>query len=235
MKIKGITLLSREEYEKHEEVIPLLQCKWWLRNASVEFDDSVDAIDYGDLEAYDPNVSWIGIRPLCVFEVESSDKLDTLNSESLVGKKFEYNNRKWTILEAKSNELWALCDKIIAKAQFDGKSNIYDNSSIKRWLETEGIAEISAPAEKEKYYYQFADEDIGHDGEVIMVAESNYFNDNHCLDDEMDGLDELEDLGFTCLCESYFGCLEGRSRDEIRTLLNNYEGDICFCEKRIAY
>lgn len=130
IKIKGITLLSIEEYEKCRDIIPVLHYEqWWLRSpgyiastnaAYVRFDGAVG--DYGSSVDNFQN----SVRPALFLK---SPKLQ-------IGDKIELFGLKWTAITNKM----IVCDKSIGYTHFRGDrkaadSKDFEKSDIKKWLE----------------------------------------------------------------------------------------------------
>ena len=120
-----VTLLSKEEYLKNRELIPLAKEHWWLRSpgyvdneAAFVFGGSSDVDDLG----YDVRDE-LGIRP--ALKIEHCEQLKP-------GEKVEIKGLYFTAL----NDGLLLCDTVVAKDMFDEASNDYDWSHIKRWLES---------------------------------------------------------------------------------------------------
>lgn len=118
-----ITLLSAEEYEKYKDRIPQINCSWWLRSpginsnraASVDYDGSVfDLGDFVDLD-YD------AVRP--ALKISDGRKYE-------IGKRVILYNFPWIIID----EGLAIAEVPIAFHRFDEKSNDYENSEIKKFL-----------------------------------------------------------------------------------------------------
>ena len=145
MELKSITLLTEREYIKYKSVIPETNWWWWLRSPSPGCGSYVHVIDDdGTLFDYDCNDYCGGVRPFCIFDIESDNPLFWCKSEVLVGSKIKYGKYEWTVLNAENGELHALCDGIIAKHRFDEETNIWQDSELKVWLETEGLKLITA-------------------------------------------------------------------------------------------
>ena len=143
MELKTITLLSMEEYEKHRNII-LKTSWWWLKTPYPKYDKCVRAVGRnGDLGFDTCYVSGAGVRPFCIFNLESSNPLFWHKPEALVGSKIQYGKYKWTILNTENGELHALCDEFIAYSCFDKNTNIWEESELKVWLETEGLKLIT--------------------------------------------------------------------------------------------
>lgn len=127
VKVTGITLLSKEEYEANKDIIP--QSKWWwLRSPGYARRDAAN-VDYdGSLNFYYViNVSGC-VRPaLYIWDPQSSNLKR--------GDKFDLAGYTWTVL---SDDL-ALCDDIVGSTCFRedwlaDDANDYDKSDIKQWL-----------------------------------------------------------------------------------------------------
>ena len=149
MEIKTITLLSAEEYEKCKTIIPQTSW-WWLKtpylNDKVPYFDDNDCVrvvfdNVLDYNACDFNHA--GVRPVGIFNIELTSPMFWHKSEALIGTKMQYGNYNWTIFNIQNGELYALCDKNIAKRRFDSTSNVWESSELKTWLETEGVKLIT--------------------------------------------------------------------------------------------
>lgn len=118
-----ITLLSIEEYESIKEHIPYLNCWWWLRSpggsqsraASVDGDGLVnydgDYVDEGD----------DCVRPALKYKI--------LNP--IIGMVFSAFGNRWTVC----GKGIAISNGAIDFRRFDAKSNEYETSEIKKFLE----------------------------------------------------------------------------------------------------
>ena len=140
MLFKNITLLTDEEYIKYKSLIPVTDDWWWLKTPYSAYKNGVRAIKcYGDRcnnFCFSDNG---GVRPLCVFEVETADSIFWSKPEMLIGSKIEYGKYKWTVLNVESSVLYVLCDEIITRRRFDSSVNVWANSELRRWLKTEGL------------------------------------------------------------------------------------------------
>lgn len=124
----GITLLSREEYLEHADLISnLAEWWWWLRSPGglrytakrVDFDGSLDTNFVYSVGG--------GVRPVLIGNFKSS------NLEC--GAKFKLAGHTWTVL----NDEMALCDECVGRTCFRKDeqapdANNYDTSDIKAWL-----------------------------------------------------------------------------------------------------
>lgn len=164
MTLEEITLLSADEYCKYDSVIPDIDAPWRMRSPGEYFDQEELSVDDTHFTCGShPHLPWggslesachitdsnYGIRPAIKLSIESSDNLSKAEQKDLVGTKIEYGNCQWTVLDASSNEVYALCDEIIAQRQFDPKTNVWENSELKGWLETKGLELITEDRSKE--------------------------------------------------------------------------------------
>lgn len=123
----GITLLSKEEYLEHTNLISNNANWWWLRSPYICHNLAEYVNDDGSL-GYN-YVDGVGgsVRPVLIGNLKSS------NLER--GTKFKLAEHTWTVL----NDELALCDESIGRTYFrkDWKAddaNNYDTSDIKKWL-----------------------------------------------------------------------------------------------------
>lgn len=131
--IKGITLLSREEFEKNKEWIPatLNKTKWWLRSKGC-CDDYACYVDSNTNLICDDGYIDLAkdVRPVLLFKT---------TAEINPGDEFILFARYcWVVLETTLNgNFMAISLESIGRPYFNeyGKSNDYENSEIKKYLE----------------------------------------------------------------------------------------------------
>jgi hypothetical protein len=103
-----------------------------------------DGIPYASAGYFNSHIdNPIGVRPFCIFNLECIDPLFWHKPETLVGSKIEYGKYTWSVFKTKDGDIYALCDEIIAKRRFDEKTNIWEKSELKTWLEVEGLKLIT--------------------------------------------------------------------------------------------
>jgi hypothetical protein len=140
MIIKNITLLEKKEYSKYKSLIPVKDRYWWLKTSYSMTMFSVFAVDNtGNLYNAVCYTAKLDVRPLCVFEFSSDDPIFWSKHNKLIGTSMKFGNYSWTILDIKGNEIYALCEQILAKRIFSTGSNEWETSELKAWLEAEGL------------------------------------------------------------------------------------------------
>lgn len=129
--IKGITLLSKEEFEKNKEQIPATfhNINWWLRSKGC-YDDYACYVDSDNL-IYDNGYVDLAenVRPVLLFNTAT---------EINPGDEFLLFARDWVVLETSLNgNFMAISLEPIGEHHFNvfGKNNDYENSAIKEYLE----------------------------------------------------------------------------------------------------
>lgn len=115
-------LLSTEEYENYKRVIPECRIAWWLRSLGHNDKSVLSVYDSKYDSIYDLGIcnTNIGIRPAL--------KIDTLDykvGEIIVYKKFPY-----TVID---KDL-CIATVPIAFNRFDGESNDYETSEVRKFL-----------------------------------------------------------------------------------------------------
>ena len=131
LKIDEITLLSKEEYIKLKDVIPIFRGCWWLRSPGDRGD--VAAFVYGEYGS----VFEAGCRVTEVFGVRPALQIKNLSSLNLkIGDKASLFGRQWTVI----SDSLVLCDAVIGETCFRKDdsapdANDYEHSDIKQWLE----------------------------------------------------------------------------------------------------
>lgn len=127
-----ITLLTDEEYRQYKKIIPFIEQSWWLRSPGI---NSINA-NY---------VDWNGILydsryvndPL---EIRPALRMQLSNPKSLgPGDHIRIGSKSFIVLSWEENELFALCDEMIASRRFDPYNNEWKSSELRQWLETEGL------------------------------------------------------------------------------------------------
>ncbi len=124
LNLTDITLLSIEEYLKHEEIIHKSNRWWWLRS---EENGQYYVTLYATLEYNRPHSAEGGVRPALIGSFGSAG-LKRSNKVEIAG-------YTWTIL----SENIALCDQIVGTSFFREDSdasdkNDYEKSDIRRWI-----------------------------------------------------------------------------------------------------
>ena len=118
-----VTLLTKEEYNKYGERIPMVKDWWWLRSpgyyslyaAYVNFGGSV--YDDGSNVHDDSH----GVRPAL--------NLTSLNLP--IGEKFVALGNRWVMID----ENLAISEDVITHRLYDTESNGWETSKLKPWLE----------------------------------------------------------------------------------------------------
>lgn len=124
--IRGITLLSAEEYEEAQDYIQQLDSGWWLRSSDFWSPGAKLVTCDGSINEYGVEVSYgsVSVRPALLI----------LKPESLnlaIGDKIRFAGYIWTIIPGDM----ALCDEEIGFNRFDAKTNDFKKSEIKQYIE----------------------------------------------------------------------------------------------------
>ena len=129
IEIKGITLLSIEEYERYHDLIPLHASYWWLRSPySYDSDCAGFVDDYGIIDHRYVGDSGVGVSPALICNLKSLN----LKPRDIIN----FTGYIWTVISDK----YIQCDDIIGETAFreDWKAtdaNDYEKSDVKKWLE----------------------------------------------------------------------------------------------------
>ena len=118
-----ITLLTKKEYEAHKKQIPLVNDWWWLRfpghysniAAYVKRGGSVDEAGY--IVSYGRGA------------VRHALKSAILNLP--IGEKFIALGNRWIMID----DEFAISEDVITHRRYDSKSNVWETSELKEWLE----------------------------------------------------------------------------------------------------
>lgn len=129
-KIEEITLLSIEEYYRYRSLIPYLNKYWWLRSPGYDSLHAAYVCSSGAVDDYGFYVycTDIGVRPALRISVSDS-------SEFLRGCSIELFDKTWTVLDITGDQIYVLADNIIGGHIFDTKSNVWETSELKAWLQ----------------------------------------------------------------------------------------------------
>ena len=118
-------LLSIEEYKKYKGVIPVIGSWWWLRSPGRFSNSAAYVDDDGSVSTYGLNVSLtFGIRP--AFRVQKSEILNLQIGDRKIYYDFPF---------VKIDEDLLIAEVPIAFDKFDDKSNDYEKSYVKGFLE----------------------------------------------------------------------------------------------------
>ena len=132
------TLLSVNEYLKQYKKIPLTDEPWWLRTPYSKRGNYVHTIDNkGSINYRYCLNKFTGVRPYCIFSVEPSDSLFWCKAETLIDSEIQLFGYKWTILNYEFGNIHVFCNEIMLNHRFDTKTNVWDNSELKRILKEE--------------------------------------------------------------------------------------------------
>ena len=127
LEITGATLLSVEE-AKTLLTVEDRACGWWwwLRSPGYFEDSVVDVDEDGLVHALGGTVRGysVGVRP--VLRIAN---LECSNLE--IGDKFCFGNEYFKVISANL----ALCNSIVGYTRFDAKSNDYEDSEIKKYVD----------------------------------------------------------------------------------------------------
>ncbi len=134
--IKGITLLSAEEYEQFKNNISSHNHMWWLRSPgrSLFHGDDRRAVivqDNGIADTYcgaPVNFGQVAVRPALIINPESSSLK--------IKDEFEFEKHKWTVI----SDTYAICNDTIGdhcfRADWEAEdANDYEKSDVKEFIE----------------------------------------------------------------------------------------------------
>lgn len=125
--IKGITLLSKEEYRESQDIIPSRPFRWWLRTPVENTDDWNDIVHAIGVSSKRQSHSKLGVSPALIVELPVGLER---------GDKVEVAGYTWTVLSSTLIH----CDEVIAEMAFrknwkDTDCNVYEKSDVKKYLE----------------------------------------------------------------------------------------------------
>lgn len=141
MELKNISILSCEEYEKYYDVIPKLSQLWWTKTPGFINGCVRQAKNRDDVWRNGPYCNAIcGVRPVGTLKITLSDKEFWVKNKISPGSKVKYGLASWTVLDVYDDEIYALCDRVIARRRFDTSTNKWEESELKQWLENYGFA-----------------------------------------------------------------------------------------------
>ena len=146
-KIEEIRLLTDREYGKYRSLIPDLTVTWWLQST---YDDACARFCYTDFPRSvcvnrDGDGVKHSVRPVIKIKLDGAARRLPGFAESIVGLVFYYGKYTWIVLDYNpiDNTIFALCNTTIGKRTFVAESQVWDNSDLKVWLETDGIKKIT--------------------------------------------------------------------------------------------
>lgn len=122
----GLTLLSKEEYNKYQDGIKPVNFWWWLRSPGG--DSYCASFVYGDGSLDRSYVSYASgsVRPALILK----------SNNLLIGDRFNFYNYNWTVI----SDQYALCDEAFCEMEFREKwnaenANDYKYSDVKKYLD----------------------------------------------------------------------------------------------------
>lgn len=124
------TLLAKDQYAKHHNIIPHLDTPWWLKTDAPNntYLCGVNQNDSRKILYYSPKCSYVGVRPVLTMSINSFKTFHVGNSIIIGSKTF-------TVLKATANalqtDLLLLCNDNIATRKFDPKSTNWETSELK--------------------------------------------------------------------------------------------------------
>ena len=124
-----IFLLSCEEYERYEDVIPKINTWWWLRSPGEDSDNATLVDNDGNIyyDGYYFYLDNYGVRPGIKLSYLPVDK-----NKRAVGRRYIYNNFPFIIIDEEKG--LAIAEVPITFDKFNDKSNDYENSYIRKFL-----------------------------------------------------------------------------------------------------
>ena len=117
-----ITLLTKEEYERYKERIPLVRDVWWLRSPG-HYDDRASIVlddGYVNINGYSVDYFLVAVRP-------------ALKSELLtlpIGTAFIALGNRWIVVD----DGVAISQDVITHRRYDAESNNWETSELREWL-----------------------------------------------------------------------------------------------------
>lgn len=143
--IKGITLLSAEEYEQFKNNIPSLNHSWWLRSPGDNgyakyvqgYAKYVQRGGYVDKYGAPISYQYVAVRPALILNSESS--------RLKIKDEFKFGKQKWTVI----SDTYAICNDNIGERCFRAgcradwevedangeNANDYEKSDVKEFIE----------------------------------------------------------------------------------------------------
>lgn len=128
--IKGITLLSTEEYEQFKNNIPSHNHHWWWLRSPGHDGRATIVLDDGTTDTYSVNYGQIAIRPALILNPESSSLK--------IKDEFEFGKHKWTVI----SDTYAICNDTIGDHchcfradRLAEDANNYEKSDVKKVIE----------------------------------------------------------------------------------------------------
>ena len=118
-----ITLLTKEEYEAHREQIPPVNDWWWLRSPGDDSNYAAGVRSGGSVYNGGDGVrhDYDAVRPAL--------KSAILNLP--IGEKFNALGNRWVMID----DGFAISEDVITHRRYDSKSNDWETSELKEWLE----------------------------------------------------------------------------------------------------
>lgn len=128
VEIVGVTILSKEEYNSYNDIIPEINNSWWLRSPGIEQFRAACVHSSGSSDYYSVNYAHYAVRPALIINLESSN----LN----IGDRFVFADKDWTVI----SDMLAICNSNIGTCTFRknweaSNANVYEKSDLKKYVE----------------------------------------------------------------------------------------------------
>ena len=139
MNISYISILSCEELEKYSDIISEIGRYWWTKTSSFSPGRVKRIKNRGDgcrAGLLPTDIS--GVRPCAILQLDPSDKEFWMRRKITHGSKVRYGLWDWTVLDVNNDDLFVLCDKVIANLSFDSRYRDWEYSDLKRWFNERG-------------------------------------------------------------------------------------------------
>ncbi len=121
-----LTLLSEEEFLKYRDLIPPIWNWWWLKTPAQTYLNFAEYVTQRNDVFYDGAyvINYYGVRPA----------LKSREIQMEPGEHFSALGNEWIVLDAGV----AISEREIGRMKFDERTNLWERSELKRWLEEWG-------------------------------------------------------------------------------------------------
>lgn len=127
-KVLEATILTLEEYDRYQHLIPDVENWWWLRSPRNYAYGLAHVFTDGTVGSANRAATNGGLRPALKLKVGKCKYLAP-------GDKLELKGAEYTVMDIADDVVFVLSDEIIARRQFDKTSNQWETSELKEYLE----------------------------------------------------------------------------------------------------
>jgi hypothetical protein len=145
--IKEIDILNTDKFEQYKDLIRPISRRWWLKDhGENSWFVQVAHTDMDRKCVRDPRGDHVTavrhIRPTLLVELPVSDTRVFYKPDKLIGQRIQFKGYMWTILDVNAYSWYLFCDTTIGEHCYALTDVGWEDSELKRWLETDCLQSL---------------------------------------------------------------------------------------------